>query len=112
MTYTTGTLGDTNYTVTVTPTPNASTNGIKIGSENSDFFVYPEKLPTDIINIILTVKVKGITEGFTKILTYSRLNDGVPGVSVPIVYRGTWDVAKTYYGNDKRMDIVKYDDHY
>lgn len=89
MTYITGALGDTNYTVTVTPTPDA-TNGIKIGSESSNFFVYPEKLPTDIINIILTVKVKvkGITEEFTKVLTYSRLNDGVAGVGVPIVYRG------------------------
>ena len=45
-------------------------------------------------------------------MTYSRLNDGVAGVGVPIVYRGPWDVAKTYYGNDKRMDIVKDDSHY
>lgn len=34
--------------------------------------------------------------------------DGAPGKSPALVYRGVFDQSKTYYGNDNRVDAVKY----
>lgn len=38
--------------------------------------------------------------------------DGANGKSPVMVFRGTYDNSKTYYGNDNRLDCVKYGDTY
>lgn len=42
--------------------------------------------------------------------------DGKPGkdgdVGPALVFRGVYDSSKTYYGNSKRIDVVKYNNHY
>ena len=96
------------YTATINPTLN-----IESGAEGDNFFVYPEELTGDSLNIVITVKTldsKGNPIEDTKIVTYNKLLDGVAGVGVPSVFRGLYNRAKKYYGNSRRIDIVQASD--
>jgi hypothetical protein len=75
--------------------------------------VYPERLTGDSLNIVITVRTldsKGNLIEDTKIVTYNKLLDGVAGVGVPSVFRGLYNRAEKYYGNSRRIDIVKASD--
>ena len=77
-------LSEDSYTCTFSP------SNITTSTNSGKLVFYPTALSADIIFYTLNigVKVDGVDKIFTKTVSYSRLNDGVAGVGVPIVYRG------------------------
>lgn len=71
---------------------------------------------------LTTAKINGQTNALlsdwttpVRVTPYDGV-DGTPGkdgdTGPALVFRGEYDSAKTYYGNSKRVDVVKYNSHY
>lgn len=72
-------------------------------------------------SIKFTIKVRdanNVETTITRLQSFAKSRagtdgeDGTDGSSPALVYRGVYDVGKTYYGNSSRVDAVKYNDTY
>ena len=71
-------------------------------------------LPVSDITAVMNGNVDKLIQNWSVPIRVSPYDgkDGKPGVSPVLVFRGAYSSSKTYYGNSKRLDAVKYNNIY